>query len=162
METAQRDYGRTLLPMPKTPSVKVDRAVAWVLAALLAAMALPLLIGPLLPEPEGAVRDGLGGFALFWGIAFAYGAVAVLQNEHRFFKRWRPGWTQGFVTTWLGGWTLGTAITLGRLFVFGGPAAIREFIGGALILWGLFVVAPLVGGWMLSRRRPRYRGWLPD
>lgn len=144
------------------PFVKVDRAVAWVLAALLAIMALPLLIGPLLPEPENTTRDGFGAFALFWGIAFAYGAAAVLQNEHRFSKRWRPGWTQGFVITWLGGWTLGTAITLTRLFVLGGPAAVREFIGGALILWGLFVIAPLVGGWMLTRRRASYRGWLAD
>lgn len=144
------------------PFVKVDRAVAWVLAALLAFMALLLLIGPLIPEPENTTRDGFGGFALFWGIAFAYGAAAVLQNEHRFSKRWRPGWTQGFVITWLGGWTLGTAITLIRLFVLGGPAAVRELIGGALILWGLFVVAPLVGGWMLTRRRASYRGWLAD
>jgi hypothetical protein len=139
-----------------------DRAVAWVLAALLAAMALPLLIGPLLPEPEGAIRDGFGAVALFWGIAFAYGAAAVLQNEHRFFKRWRPGWTQGFVVTWLGGWTVGTILTLIRLFAFGGPAAIREFIGPALILWGLFVAAPVVGGWMLASRRGRYQGWLRD
>ena len=144
------------------PSVKVDRAIAWVLAALLAIMALPLLIGPLLPEPENTIRDGFGAVALFWGIAFAYSAAAVLQNEHHFSKRWRPGWTQGFVITWLGGWTLGTAITLAQLFVLGGPAAVREFIGGALVVGGLFVIAPLVGGWMLTRRRARYRGWLAD
>jgi len=45
--------------MAKTkPFVRVDRGIAWVLGALLGAMALPLLIGPLLPEAEGAVRDG--------------------------------------------------------------------------------------------------------
>lgn len=93
--------------MAKTkPFVKVDRAVAWVLAALLALMALPLLIGPLLPEPEGASRDGFGPVALFWGIAFAYGAAAVLQRTP-FLQTVAPRMDSGFrhyMAWWLDPW----------------------------------------------------------
>lgn len=140
----------------------MPRVVALLLAALLGVMALLLLVGPLLPEPEGAVHGGFTAVALFWGLAFAYGAAAVLQDEYRFSKRWRPGWAQGLAVTWFGGWTFAVAVTVIRLTILGGPAAVREFIGGGLLLLGLFVIAPLVGGWMLARRRPPYRGWLPD
>jgi hypothetical protein len=142
--------------------MRVPRVVALLLAALLGAMALLLLVGPLLPEPEGAIHDGFTGVALFWGLAFAYGAAAVLQDEYQFSKRWRPGWAQGLGVTWFGGWTLAVVLAVIRLVVVSGPVAVKDFIGGALLLLGLFVIAPLVGGWMLARRRPRYRGWLPD
>jgi hypothetical protein len=131
----------------------------WIAIAFLAAMALGLFVGPL-----SGPGHGLSGLAILWGIAFGYAAAAFVQREYHPLDWWRPSLTQGLGFTWFAGWTVLLALTLVRILLVDGPSQAQDFVGGAAVLFGLFVAGPLVGGWFLARwrARPRYRGLVED
>jgi hypothetical protein len=135
----------------------VDHLLTWILVAPLAAMSLGLLIGPYLSRPN--VRDGFDGVALFWAIAFGYGAAAVFQQQYTLVPAWRPGWSQGLGAVWFGGWTFLTIGALIQDFFDGGPALVWHWFGPAALLWGLFVAVPLIGARLIVGSRKRYKGW---
>jgi hypothetical protein len=135
----------------------VDHLLTWILAVPLGAMSLGLLIGPYLSEP--GVRDGFEGAALFWAIAFGYGAAAVLQGQYRLIPAWRPGWSQGLGAVWFGGWTILIVTAVVRdLFTIG---LVWDHLFPALLFWSLFVAIPLIGARFLVRRE-EHRGFIHD
>src|SRR6266850_2299679 len=112
----------------------VDHLLTWIVALPLATMSLGLFIGPFLSQPR--VRDGFDGVALFWAIAFGYGAAAVLQDEYKWLRGWRPGWSQALGAIWFGGWTILVASAIIADFLEGGVALAWHWFGPAVLLWG--------------------------
>jgi hypothetical protein len=135
----------------------LDRLLTWIVAVPLALMSLGLLIGPYLSQP--AVRDGFDGTALFWAIAFGYGAAAVLQQQYGFVPAWRPGWSQGLGAVWFGGWTILIALSIVRDLILNG--FVWDHLFPALLLGSLFVMIPLIGARFLVRRE-EHRGYIID
>jgi hypothetical protein len=126
----------------------LDHVLTWIVAVPLALMSFGLLIGPYLSQP--AVRDGFDGTALFWAIAFGYGAAAVLQQQYGLIPTWRPRWSQGLGAVWFGGWTILLVLFIVRDLILYGWVWDHQF--PALVLGSLFVALPLIGARFLVRR----------
>ena len=131
--------------------------LTWILAVPLALMSFGLLIGPYVSQPR--VRDGFDGTALFWAIAFGYGAAAVIQQQYGLIPAWRPGWSQGLGAVWFGGWTILIEIFIVRdVFLYGW---VWDHQFPALLLGSLFVALPLIGARFLVRRE-QHSGYIHD
>lgn len=135
----------------------VDHLLTWILAVPLALMSLGLLIGPYVSQPR--VRDGFDGTALFWAIAFGYGAAAVVQQQYGFVPKWQPGWSQGLGAVWFGGWTTLIVLAAVRDLITYGLVWDRVF--PAIFLGTLFVAIPLFGARFLVRRQ-QHRGYIHE
>jgi hypothetical protein len=133
----------------------LDHVLTWIVAFPLTLMSLGLLIGPYLSQP--AVRDGFDGTALFWAIAFGYGAAAVLQQHYGSVPAWRPGWSQGLGAVWFGGWTILIALSIVRDLILYG--LLWDHLFPALLLGSLFVAIPLIVARLLVTRE-EHRGFI--
>ena len=113
------------------------------------------------PAPEGSNRHGFPGLMVFQGLAALYAAAAILQFDYDLIRSWRPTWGQGLGLVWFGGWTLLMLTGLVSQFLAGGVPAAREFVGGAAIVLGLFVVLPWVIATLRAlSRSERYEGFI--
>jgi hypothetical protein len=135
----------------------VDHVLTWILAVPLALMSLGLLIGPYVSQPQ--VHSGLSATALFWGIAFGYGAAAVIQQHYGLIPAWRPSWSQGLGVVWFGGWTILLVLYIVRDLILYGWVWDHQF--PALLLGSLFVAIPLISARFLVRRE-QHSGYIHE
>jgi hypothetical protein len=127
-----------------------EHAPALVATFLLAGYGLIAIAGLFAPERPDAIHDGMPALVFFPVVASLYAAAMMLQLEFGIVRRWRPGVRQGVAVTWAGGWTTLLLAGLVRQFASGGFAAARDFIGGAVFFWCLFVGLPLLLAYLRS------------
>ena len=142
--------------MDNRPHTRVDHVTTWAVVVIVAGyggISLAAVVASLGPAPEGTNRHGVAGLMIFQGIAAVYAAAAILQLEYGFIGSWRPAWRQGLGLVWFGGWTLLMLAGVVSQFLAGGVPAAREFIGGAAVVLGLFVVLP----WVIATLRALFR-----
>jgi hypothetical protein len=133
----------------------VDHAFILLEAFLVGLYGLVTLVGLTAPEPPNAIHDGFTGLVIFPALLSLYGGIAVLQNAYSLIPGWRPSWSQAFLFTWIAGLTGPLVIAIVREGLTNGPAAARDMLGLAMIVWGLLIGLPWIVLVTLRARRAR-------
>jgi hypothetical protein len=137
---------------PRTLVDHLTTGAVVLVIGLYGVISLAAVITTVAPGPAGS-GHGFAGLMIFQAIGALYATAAILQLEYGLLRSWQPGWRQGLTLVWFGGWSLMMATGGVRQFLVGGLPAARDFMGGAAIVLGLFVVLP----WVIVTLRELFR-----
>jgi hypothetical protein len=114
------------------------------------------------PQPPSVIQDGAPGLVVFPALLSLYGAFAFIQNAYRPIPLWRPSWPQGLLVMWVVGLVAPLLVDVVRAGLTNGPAAARDAMGFALVVWGFLIVLPgiFVAMWAHRARTNDERAFL--